>query len=128
MGGLTIKIRGVGIDIVEVSRFSLALARRGERFVKRVFSPEERATCGASPHRLAARFAAKEAFYKALGTGMRHFRWREVEVKNDRLGAPYLSFSSRLSAHLATEGIRTAHLSPSPSGSYAVAQVILEGD
>ena len=106
----------MGIDIVEVSRFSLALARRGERLIKRVFSPEERATCGASPHRLAARFAAKEAFYKALGTGMRSFRWREVEVKNDRLGAPYLCFSNRLAAHLAATGIKTAHLSLSHSG------------
>jgi holo-[acyl-carrier protein] synthase len=118
----------MGVDIVEVSRFALALARRGERLAKRVFSPEERVTCGASPHRLAARFAAKEAFYKALGTGMRSFHWREVEVKNDRLGAPYLCFSSRLSTHLAAEGIRTAHLSLSHSGDYAIAQVILEGE
>ena len=128
MGGFAIIIKGMGIDIVEVSRFSQALTRRGERLIKRIFSPDERATCGASPHRLAARFAAKEAFYKALGTGMRSFRWREVEVKNNRLGAPYLSFSSRLAAHLAAEGVKATHLSLSHSGNYAVAQVILEGE
>ena len=56
------------------------------------------------------------------------FRWREVEVKNNRLGAPYLSFSSRLAAHLAAEGVKATHLSLSHSGNYAVAQVILEGE
>lgn len=125
---LTIIIKGLGIDIIEVSRFSLALARRGERLLNRVFSPEERAACGVSPHRLAARFAAKEAFYKALGTGMRHYCWQEVEVKNDRLGAPYLCFSDRLSAHLGGKGVKKTHLSISHSRNYAVVQVILEGE
>lgn len=121
-------IKGTGIDIVETARFSQVLQRRGERFLNRIFSSGERAACGNSVHRLAARFAAKEALFKALGTGLRSFRWREVQVANDRLGAPYFRFSPRLAAYLKEKGITRAHLSISHSRNCAVVQVILEGD
>ncbi len=121
-------IKGTGIDIVETVRFSQVLQRRGERFLNRIFSSGERAACGNSVHRLAARFAAKEALFKALGTGLRSFRWREVQVANDRLGAPYFRFSPRLAAYLKEKGITRAHLSISHSRNCAVVQVILEGD
>lgn len=121
-------IKGMGIDIVETARISRVLARRRERFLNRVFSSGEQASCGRSVHRLAARFAAKEALFKALGTGLRYFRWQEVQVDNDRLGAPYFCFSPRLSAYLKEKGITRTHLSISHSRNYAVVQVILEGD
>ncbi|MBA2133067.1 holo-ACP synthase [Capillibacterium thermochitinicola] len=119
-------IKGIGTDIVEISRIANLMARRGETFLRRVFTPEELANCGRAAHRLAGRFAAKEAFFKALGTGFRGFKWHEVEVHNDELGAPYFSFSPRLRDYLLAQGVGKTHLSIAHSREYAVAQVIME--
>jgi len=80
----------VGIDIVEVPRIGQALARWGSRFRERVFTPNEQAECAGRVHSLAARFAAKEAAAKALGTGIGAIRWQDVEVICDRHGKPHL--------------------------------------
>lgn len=119
-------IKGLGIDIVETARLSEILRRRGRRFVQRVFTPEEEKVCGSSVQRLAGRFAAKEAFFKALGTGFRGFKWQDVEVSNNELGAPALRFCGRVSAHLREIGVVRVHVSISHDREYAVAQVILE--
>ena len=88
----SVMIKGIGTDIVEISRIAALIAKRGETFLQRVFTPEELVHCGRAAHRLAGRFAAKEAFFKALGTGFRGFKWHEVQVCNGDLGAPYFSF------------------------------------
>ena len=119
-------IKGLGVDIIGVERFSQALARRRGRLVRRLFTPSEAASCGGSAERLAGRFAAKEAFYKALGTGLREFTWQDVEVKNNELGAPRLLFSPRLAAYLQEKGVCRSHISISHDREFALAQVILE--
>lgn len=120
-------ILGLGTDIVEVQRFNQLLSRRGERILEKLFTPEERQSCLDAPHRLAARFAAKEAFLKALGTGLRGMAWREITLINDELGAPVLHCTGRAESALQSLGVKRTHVSLSHSRHYAVAQVILEG-
>jgi holo-[acyl-carrier protein] synthase len=119
-------IMGLGTDIVEIGRITRLIEKKGELGLKRLFTPNELAICGHAAHRLAGRFAAKEAFFKALGTGFRGFKWQEVEIQNDTLGAPYFRFSGRLQAHLEMNGVDKTHLTIAHSKEYAVAQVIME--
>lgn len=118
-------IQGIGTDIIEIERIRSALNEHGERFLSRLFTPEERAYCtrykDPVPH-LAGRFAAKEAIVKALGTGMRPEMWKEIEIINDALGKPEVLLSPRLrnlfpNAHLL--------LSISHCRAYATASAIL---
>lgn len=123
-------IVGTGIDIVQVQRIEAILRRRGWRWAERVFSPDELAAAGVGPHRarrLAARWAAKEAFAKALGTGLRGLRWRDIRVRQDEGGRPWLEVAGRASALARAAGVQRIHLSLSHDGQWAVAQVILEG-
>lgn len=78
----------VGIDIIEVDRVRKVFEKHGERFLKRVFTEQEVLQCRNKPARLAGRFAAKEAISKALGTGLRGVKWREMEVVQLRSGRP----------------------------------------
>ncbi|MCO5176336.1 MAG: holo-ACP synthase [Thermomicrobiales bacterium] len=80
----------VGIDIIEIERIAHTLERFGDRFLNRVYSPRERERYGKRVQELAARFAAKEATMKALGTGVRGVRWRDIEVLPNRRGKPIL--------------------------------------
>lgn len=87
-------IFGTGIDAIEVDRIRRSIETYGEQFLRRIYSEEEVAYCNWKPNsyeHFAARFAAKEAFSKALGTGWRRgFIWREVSVRNERSGRPYI--------------------------------------
>jgi holo-[acyl-carrier protein] synthase len=80
----------VGIDIIEIERIARALDRFGDRFLQRIYTPRERERYGKRVQELAARFAAKEATMKALGTGVRGVRWRDIEVLPNRRGKPIL--------------------------------------
>lgn len=80
----------VGIDVIEIERIRRTLERFGDRFLHRVYSPRERDRYGSRVQELAARFAAKEATMKALGTGIRGVRWRDIEVLPNRRGKPIL--------------------------------------
>src|SRR3990172_10707769 len=80
----------VGVDLVEVGRIARALERHPERFLTRHFTARERAECGLNPQRLAARWCAKEAGAKALGTGIGPVGWHEIETICDAKGAPGL--------------------------------------
>jgi holo-[acyl-carrier protein] synthase len=80
----------VGIDAIEIERVAGVLARHGDRFLNRVYTERERERYGKRPQELAARFAAKEATMKALGTGIRGVRWRDIEVLPNRRGKPIL--------------------------------------
>jgi len=123
-------IYGVGTDIVEVARIEKALARFGERFAKRVLSESELKRFHGHRQKanyLAKRFAAKEAFGKALGTGIHApANWHGVWVKNLPSGKPVLEFSSALQELLQKRKILHHHLSLADERGMAVATVILE--
>lgn len=124
-------IRGIGVDIVKVDRIEQAVERWGYRFLKRIFTAAEIERCQqrARPAQcLALRFAAKEAFAKALGLGMRKgLRWRDIEVVHDHLGKPGLLLHNQAQRLLeAMEASRT-WLSLSDERESALAVVVLEG-
>lgn len=123
-------IKGTGIDIIEVARVARELEKGGEKFIKRVFSSDEIEYCQRRAHRAqhyAARFAAKEAAFKALGTGwQKGVTWQDVAVKNDELGKPVLELSGRASELAERMAVRELHLSMTHTAEYAAAVVILE--
>ncbi len=123
---------GLGIDIAETERIAQALERHGERFSRRVFTPAEMAYCDKFKNRAeryAARFAAKEAAFKALGTGWaKGVRWLEVEVSHQPSGKPELLLTGRAREVATQLGVTRAALSISHANRYVVAQVILESD
>jgi len=123
-------ILGTGIDLVEIARFRKVIDRLKDRFVMRVFTPGEQQFCNEHrdpvPH-FAVRFAAKEAAFKALGTGWaKGVTWLDVEVQRQRQDAPTMALygeAQRLSAAL---GAHSVHLSLSHTDQWAIAMVILE--
>ncbi|CAM4021959.1 holo-ACP synthase [Vreelandella rituensis] len=123
-------ISGIGSDIARIERFSQALERHGPRFAKRILGPLEQARYpdGAPPAAfLAKRFAAKEAFVKALGTGLRHgMCWSDIQVVNDDRGKPGLQLSGQAEVLYQAAGITGCHLSLSDEDAYALAFVVLE--
>jgi holo-[acyl-carrier protein] synthase len=125
-------ILGVGIDLVRIERIRQAMARWQDRFLQRVFTDGELAYARRRrdpAEHLAARFAAKEATLKALGTGLSMgVRWREMEVRRGRGEPPRLALSGRTAALGAARGVRTFHVSLTHDGDYAMAQVLAEGD
>jgi holo-[acyl-carrier protein] synthase len=125
-------IYGVGTDLIEIPRVERALARFGVRFAQRILCEPElrRFRDHAKPAAyLAKRFAAKEAFTKALGTGIRApANWHGVWVVNLRSGKPQLEFSTSLAKLLEARGIRRTHLTLTDERGLAAATVILECD
>jgi holo-[acyl-carrier protein] synthase len=123
-------IVGTGIDITEVPRIAAAIERFGERFLRRVYTDRETAYCRAKKNaveRFAARFAAKEAAMKAIGTGLRHgVTWRDVEVGREPGGRPTILFHGRAAEFATRLGMRRAHLSLTHSEQHAIASVVLE--
>ena len=123
-------IYGVGTDIVEVARIEKALERFGERFAKRILCESELSRFHGHRQKanyLAKRFAAKEAFTKALGTGIHApANWHGVWVKNLPSGKPVLEFSERLGQLLQQRKILQSHLSLTDERGVAMATVILE--
>jgi len=123
-------IVGTGIDIAEISRFERFVSENNMALLERLFTLRERQYC--SGRRLAAqhyalRFAAKEAFLKALGTGLRNgISWLDMEVVNDELGKPVLELCGVAADHFAAAGGGRCHLSLSHDAGCAVAMVILE--
>lgn len=125
-------IVGTGVDISEVVRIEAAVKRFGDRFLRRVFTPAEIRYCMGKPNtaeRLAARFAAKEAGMKAIGTGLRHgITWQDVEVVRLPGQRPVLEFHGKAAEFAARLGCKRTHLSLSHTKEQAIAHVILEGD
>jgi holo-[acyl-carrier protein] synthase len=123
-------IVAIGIDMIEIARLAAVFARRGNRFRDRVFTASEIAYCesrAAKMESYAARFAAKEAAMKALGTGWGDgVGWRDIEVRRSPAGVPSLAFHGRARERLNELGAERAHLSLTHSGDLALAQVILE--
>jgi len=125
-------IVGMGVDIAETARIAQALRRHGERFSKRLYTAGEIAYCERFKNRAeryAARFAAKEATFKALGTGWGDgVRWLDVEVTHQPSGKPELLLTGRAQEIARTLGVTRTAVSLSHSGRYVVAQVIFESD
>src|SRR5579862_2268319 len=123
-------IVGTGIDVVEVPRVAAAIERFGQRFLERIYTPDEIKYCESKANRVeryAARFAAKEAAMKALGTGWNHgVRWRDIEVKRQPGGRPTIAFYGKAAEFAAKLGTRNIALSLTHTESEAFAQVILE--
>ena len=119
----------IGVDICDVSRIRNIEEKHNMRFLQKVFTPLEIDYCLKKVTRhtsLAARFAAKEALLKALGTGLRSgLQWKEIEVENDNLGKPRFNFYGQISKTIAD---RKVLLSLSHTDDNAIAFVIIEGD
>ncbi|HZQ24520.1 MAG TPA: holo-[acyl-carrier-protein] synthase [Terriglobales bacterium] len=123
-------IVGTGIDIAEVPRIRAALARFGDRFMRRVFTPGEILYCQSKANaaeRFAGRFAAKEAGMKALGTGWNHgVGWRDIEVSRKPGSRPTVQFHGKAAEFAAKLGVQNVSLSITHTVEQAMAMVILE--
>ena len=122
-------IIGIGYDMVEVARIKEMVSRWGDKFKNRVFTPGELEYCESKKNlyqRLATRFAAKEAVFKALGTGwQRGVGWTEIEVTNDELGKPHITLSGRTGEMSRQLGVCNIFVSMTNTAEYGAAQVIL---
>ena len=126
------RIFGIGIDVVEVARIEDAIGRHGEPFLQRIFTAGEREYCESRKHpalHYAARFAAKEAAVKALGTGIgAHASLRDLEVVRDAAGAPGLQLGGAAAAYAREHGITGILVSLTHARAYAAANAIALAD
>jgi holo-[acyl-carrier protein] synthase len=124
-------IYGIGVDLIRVERIEQALSRWGQRFEARIFTPAE-VESSRRRHRpgshLAMRFAAKEAFSKAVGLGLRsaELLWRDIEVAHDPRGKPFLRLHGTAAAVAARIGLTATHVSLTDEAGLAQAFVIVE--
>ena len=114
----------VGIDVVELDRLAQLLRRHSQRFLDRVYTPAEQAFCRGRVSELAARFAAKEATMKALGTGVRGVGWRDIEVLPNRRGKPLLLLHGRALERAALLGLSDLDVSLTTARDFAAAVVV----
>ena len=117
-----------GVDIIEISRVRRVYERYGERFLRRIYTEREAAYCRGRAPQLASRFAAKEATMKALGTGVRVVRWRDIEVVRGRGQAPRIELHGTAQARADRLGLSDIALSLSHSREFAVASVVGESE
>jgi holo-[acyl-carrier protein] synthase len=124
-------IVGIGTDVVSIERIAGVLERHGERFLNRILTPDERKRFDRTKQKashLAKRWAAKEAFSKAIGTGIHPpFQWKSIGVGRDPKGKPLVVPSADMAKHLEELGVTNAHLSLTDDAGVAVAFVVLEG-
>ncbi len=114
----------VGVDVIVISRVQKVLERHPERFLRRVFTPEEVAFCRGRVRELAARFAAKEAVMKALGTGARGLAWREIEILPNRRGKPLVYLHGLAAKRAEKIGARGLDVSLTHDSDLAIAVVV----
>lgn len=122
-------IIGIGVDIVNMVRMNRVVERWGERFIEKIFTEKEREYAFSKRYpyiHLSGRFAAKEALFKALGGDLISGRWKEVEIINDKGGAPKIRFYGNLKKLISKRGITSAHISISHDHFYSIGQVVLE--
>ncbi|GAB6099921.1 holo-ACP synthase [Halanaerocella petrolearia] len=119
-------MKGLGVDIIEIERIEKAINKR-DRFKYRFFTEDEIEYCEEYQKpwsHYAARFAAKEAVVKALGTGFREFKWKDVEINNNKLGKPEVILYNKAKRLAEDKEITEVMLSISHSHDYAVAQAV----
>jgi holo-[acyl-carrier protein] synthase len=123
-------VLGLGSDLIEIARIEKSIERFGARFLERVFTPAEIAYCQRKKHAaesFAARFAAKEAGAKALGTGISHgIAWPEIEVRREVTGKPVLHWSGRALERAQAMGVRRTSLTLTHAREMALAVVVVE--
>jgi holo-[acyl-carrier protein] synthase len=125
--GRDASVLSVGVDICEIGRIERAVERWGERFLDRIYTPAEVAYCRGRVPELAARFAAKEAISKALGTGIYGLSWTEMEVLADRRGKPEVKLYGNARERAQALGLEEWAISLTHSRSDAVAFVVADG-
>jgi holo-[acyl-carrier protein] synthase len=116
-----------GIDLIEISRIEETIARYGDHFLMRVYTPGELAYCKNNSASLAARFAAKEATSKALGSGIGDVGWQEIEVTGDENKAPILILHGAAKKLASDQGLNIWSLSLSHTHEHAIAFVVATG-
>jgi len=117
-----------GIDLIEIARIRAAVERHGERFSRRIFTPAELAHCAGKAESLAARFAAKEAVSKALGTGIGPVTWQEIEIRGGEYEAPVVILHDRAEKIAKELRLTTWSVSLSHSETHAIALVVAIGE
>jgi len=117
-----------GVDMIECDRIAAGIERSGERFLNRFFTAGERQDCADKPYRLAARFAAKEAVAKALGTGIGDIRWVDVEVRTAEERRPRLALYGRAKELADEMGLTDWDISLSHSDSLAIAIAVAKSE
>jgi holo-[acyl-carrier protein] synthase len=120
-----------GVDLVEIARIERALGNHGDRFLKRVFTPNEILYCRGRVAEIAARFAAKEAVSKALGVGLRALArdgiyWKDVEVTGDHRGKPFVRLSGRAAERAEELGLTEWSISLTHTKEHAMAFVVAQ--
>lgn len=115
-----------GVDAAEIPRIRAALQRWGQRFLDRVYTPNEQLYCRGRAERLAGRFAAKEAVSKALGTGIRRLSWRDIEILPNRRGRPTVYLYGRAARRAREMGTTWLSVSITHTGDLAIAFVIAQ--
>ncbi len=120
-------IQGIGIDIIEIDRIREMIERHGDRFVLKIFTDREIEYCRSKKipfQHFAGRYAAKEAFSKAIATGWRgEFRWRDIEVSNNEFGQPSITLYGKLAERIGSDKVL---ISMSHSDNTVVAFVVIE--
>lgn len=122
-------IIGCGIDLVEISRIEKIIKRWGDNFTFKIFTSWEKSYCEKRNNKYqsyAGKFAAKEALLKALGLGLRGVNWKEIEIKNDKLGQPIIETSGKLKIIASQKSVHKYFITISHAKDYAIAQVVLE--
>ena len=122
-------VTSIGVDICDIKRLREIEEKFKTRFLQKIFTPGEIDYCEKKYNKhssYAARFAAKEAFLKAIGTGLRDgFQWKDIEIENDDLGKPYFEFHGQTAEFISSHKV---HLSISHTEKDAIAFVLIEGD
>ncbi len=124
-------IKGLGIDIIEVERIKRIIKKWQGNFLNKIFTQKEINYCEKSKNydqHFAARFAAKEAVVKMLGTGFQNISWKEIEIINNKKGKPQVNLYKKAKKHADNSGINIIHISLSHQKEYAIAEVIGEGE
>jgi holo-[acyl-carrier protein] synthase len=124
--GKNVSEHAVGIDVIEIARVRRVLDRHQGRFLERVYTPLEIAYCRGRISELAARFAAKEAVMKALGTGVHGISWRDIEVLPNPRGKPLVRLHRSAAARAESIGLHQLDISLTHSRAYAIASVVGE--
>ena len=116
-----------GVDLIEIDRIVEVIARHGNHYLQRIYTPAELEQCGKRAESLAGRFAAKEAVVKALGSGIGDITWKEIEILGDENNAPKLTLNGAAKQRADSLGLTSWSVSISHSQSHSVAFVVMMG-
>lgn len=116
-----------GVDLIEIDRIVEVIARHGNHYLQRIYTPAELEQCGKRAESLAGRFAAKEAVVKALGSGIGDITWKEIEILGDENNAPKLTLNGEAKQRADSLGLSSWSVSISHSQSHSVAFVVMMG-